>query len=145
MGFLNVINKTRLTFLVSVHRFLNFPVVHKAVARMTCHSFPIFQILCPRKSDHVSLFIYNALSIGQPVKNVAVLAVFKRQRKPSPYTWEKIQMTVFHVVAVVLMVEAASISETSVEFYQTTRRNNNKTAIFINAAVTTLNLPKKIN
>jgi hypothetical protein len=38
---------------------------------------------------------------------------------------------------VTLMMEAASTYETSVNFYQTTQSNNQKTAIFILAAVRT--------
>jgi hypothetical protein len=38
---------------------------------------------------------------------------------------------------IALMMKAASTSETSVNFYQTTRRNNQKTDIFILTAVRT--------
>jgi hypothetical protein len=44
-------------------------------------------------------------------------------------------MAVFWAIA--LMMEASSTSETSVNFYQTTRRNNPEEAIFILAAVRT--------
>jgi hypothetical protein len=43
------------------------------------------------------------------------------------------------VSAIALMMEAASTSETSVNIYQTTRRYNQKTAIFIFAALRTSN------
>jgi uncharacterized protein YpmB len=50
-------------------------------------------------------------------------------------------MTVFWVVLIIaLMMAAASTYETSVNFYQNARRNNQKTAIFILAAVRTSNL-----
>jgi hypothetical protein len=44
-----------------------------------------------------------------------------------------------------LAVEAASTSETSVSFYQTTRRNTQKAAIFILGALRTCNSLKKVN
>jgi hypothetical protein len=43
---------------------------------------------------------------------------------------------------IALMMEAASTSETSVNFYHTTRSTTHKTAIFILAAVITSNLSK---
>jgi hypothetical protein len=46
-------------------------------------------------------------------------------------------MVVFRAIA--LMMEAARTSKTSVNFYQTTRRYNQKTAIFFLAAVRTSN------
>jgi hypothetical protein len=45
---------------------------------------------------------------------------------------------------IALMMKAASISESSVNFYQNTRRNNQKTAIIILAAVRTSNLTGRI-
>jgi hypothetical protein len=48
-------------------------------------------------------------------------------------TAERMKMAVFRVVApsiIALMMEAASTSETLVNFYQTTRRTTQKTAIF---------------
>jgi hypothetical protein len=56
-----------------------------------------------------------------------------------------LKMAVFCVVAprsraIALMKEAASTSETLVQFCQSTRRNNHKTAIFILATVRTRNL-----
>jgi hypothetical protein len=58
-------------------------------------------------------------------------------------------MAVFWVVApcslIALMMEAAMTSETLENFYQTTRRYNPKTAIFILTAVRTSNPTKNIN
>jgi hypothetical protein len=49
---------------------------------------------------------------------------------------------VLAVSIIALMIEAASTSETSVNFYQTMRRNNPEEDIFIFAAVRTSNLTK---
>jgi hypothetical protein len=46
-------------------------------------------------------------------------------------------MTVFWIAAIALMMEAASTPETSVNFYQTTRKTTQKTAIFILTAMRT--------
>jgi predicted transcriptional regulator len=44
--------------------------------------------------------------------------------------WANTKMAVFWVAAPRSLLEAASISETTADFYQTTRRNNSKTAVF---------------
>jgi hypothetical protein len=56
-----------------------------------------------------------------------------RSSMPMP----KVQLLREETALIALMMKAVNISETSVNFYQTTRRNNQKTIIFIFAAVRT--------
>jgi hypothetical protein len=53
------------------------------------------------------------------------------------------KMAVFWLFALCTLVEAASISETSVNFYQTTRRKNPEDSQLILAAVRTSDLTKQ--